>query len=896
MPSRSHDEISHAEQFMNQGEYKEALRIVGELLRREGITANDGLVCLLLEARLHTKLGEFYHALELIDKLQQAIRGQEKQLLKVDLAILQTEIYWRTNRLEEGLLVVQLGEEIIKEMTLKPGIEQEDAILIRKGELLRFKGNLLWYKNHLDQSVDKFLISLEIFKKIGYQRGIADSLHGLGCVYWSKGDLDQALKYTKRGLTIRNQLGNQQDIAWSLVNLGCIYQWKGDLEQALDYTMQCLTIRQGIGNQQEIAHALSNLGVIRLCKGNYDQAFIHCQQSFAICQEINDQRGMAFSLTNLGEICMVRGNLEQSLEFFQQSLEISRTLHNEQTTAYLLISLAIIYQLKGERLLALENYQESLAIYEGIGNDPSKAVILYHLIRLLLEMKDQPLVERYLQELQDIHSRTDNRVINHRYLIAKALSLSASKRGRDKLRAQEILEQVVDDEVADHSLTVAAMVYLSHLLLLELKMTGEGEVLQQVKDLTQQLFNIAESQKSHSILVETLILQSKFSVMEFEVDQAKDLLLKAKGIAADKGLQTLVQTIEKEQEQLVVQLDIWERTVEGKPSRQEQIEATLTEDILERMIRKTFVIFSEQEKRILGEEIPKKKYKIVHLDLLQEKQKIERSAFRIGIAQIGLSESGELLHEFYSEYSPGLFGCREDKINLVRSKLKNIVKEAFHQGIDLLLFPELTIDLGHPQLLDDILQLAQVYQLHMIPGSYHDPKTKRNLSMVISPDGLLWQQEKHIPAMIHFEGERLIEGIDTQTRPRRIIIGNTELGRIAIVICRDFLDMDLRVELKNCEPPIDILINPAFTPVTADFKAAHFDARRSIYAYCFFANVAEFGDSFIFSPEKERIERNIPAGEENLIYKDVDLFQLRSERRKWEIEQKKIKSFIQSTR
>jgi predicted amidohydrolase len=108
--------------------------------------------------------------------------------------------------------------------------------------------------------------------------------------------------------------------------------------------------------------------------------------------------------------------------------------------------------------------------------------------------------------------------------------------------------------------------------------------------------------------------------------------------------------------------------------------------------------------------------------------------------------------------------------------------------------------------------------------------------------------------------------------------------------------MDLRVELKNFEPPIDIVLNPAFTPVTADFKATHFDARRSIYAYCFFANVAEFGDSLIYTPEKDRTERIIPAKEEGLIYKDIDLFKLRSERKKWEKEQKKEKGFIQSTR
>jgi len=103
-------------------------------------------------------------------------------------------------------------------------------------------------------------------------------------------------------------------------------------------------------------------------------------------------------------------------------------------------------------------------------------------------------------------------------------------------------------------------------------------------------------------------------------------------------------------------------------------------------------------------------------------------------------------------------------------------------------------------------------------------------------------------------------------------------------------------ELKNFEPPVDIILNPAFTPVTADFRAAHFDARRSIYAYCFFANIAEFGDSLIYAPEKERIERTIQPKEEDLIYKDIDLFKLRSERKKWEIEQKKERQFIQSTR
>ncbi|MFX0206789.1 MAG: hypothetical protein ACFFDT_12455 [Candidatus Hodarchaeota archaeon] len=64
----------------------------------------------------------------------------------------------------------------------------------------------------------------------------------------------------------------------------------------------------------------------------------------------------------------------------------------------------------------------------------------------------------------------------------------------------------------------------------------------------------------------------------------------------------------------------------------------------------------------------------------------------------------------------------------------------------------------------------------------------------------------------------------------------------------------------------------SFHPVVAYSRTAHFDARRSIYSYCFFANIAEFCESLIYSPEKERIEQRVFPKEEKLIYKDIDIF------------------------
>ncbi len=307
--------------------------------------------------------------------------------------------------------------------------------------------------------------------------------------------------------------------------------------------------------------------------------------------------------------------------------------------------------------------------------------------------------------------------------------------------------------------------------------------------------------------------------------------------------------------------------------------------------------FSDEEKRVAIDRMERKKYLLFYRDLFKEYPKVQKSKCRVGIAQIGISETGDIMNELFETKSSGLLRLREKKIEEIKFKVKNMIEKAHSEGVNILLFPEMSIDLNYSKLFEEISYMTKLYNMYVIPGSYHDQETHRNISMVLGPEGILWEQEKHIPAIISTkEGNRFKEGIEVSSLPRKTIICNTEYGRIVIVICRDFLDMDLRVELKNFEPPIDIILNPAFTPVTADFKAAHFDARRSIYAYSFFANIGEFGESLIYTPEKDRTERIIPAKKENLIFKDIDLFKLRSERTKWEKEQNKEQKYIQSTR
>ena len=379
------------------------------------------------------------------------------------------------------------------------------------------------------------------------------------------------------------------------------------------------------------------------------------------------------------------------------------------------------------------------------------------------------------------------------------------------------------------------------------------------------------------------------------LNSAAELFHKAGYNDKEKEVQERLERVNKEEKILFSALNTINkptvsRSIEGVITPSCPIETSQSPRISEiQQYAEEVIKFLEKDSKI-------KKYEIEYKDLLKEYPKSPRNQCRVGITQIGISNSGDIMNEFYDEKPKGLLTLKEEKVNLIDSKIKEMIEKAHQAGINILLFPEMTVDLKYKQFIDDISNLAKKYEMYIIPGSYHNIEAKSNVSLVVSPDGILWQQEKHIPAIISLEKGKFTEGIETTTLPRKTIVTNTEYGRIAIATCRDFLDMDLRVELKNFEPPIDIILNPAFTPVTADFKAVHFDARRSIYAYTFFANVADYGDSLIYTPEKERVERNVPPKEEGLIYKDVDLFRLRSERKKWEEKKSKEKGFIQSTR
>ncbi len=848
----------------------------------------DQALEVLTQAKALLEKGDYKETLETL----QAFLSQNEfkdPVMYLDALVIMAESSWRCGKFDDGLDSIQKAESLLSSKKLEQA--QDDDILEKKARILSNGGVIYWYRGELEEALGYHQQSLAIREMLEDKKGLSVSFNNIGLVYWVKGDLEQAIEYYKKSLHIYEELNDEHGIATVLNNLANLSSTRGELDQALAYLQRSFDIRNKLPDKLDVARTLINIGVIHRWKGDFDQAIEYYNKSLAIQEHLSIGLDFALALNNLGDVYSLKGDIDIALQFFQRSLLIYDEMGAKEGIALTLSNMGECYARKGNPDNAFELYQRSMLISEDMGNTRLIAVLLSYLVSLALDNNDFNVAKEYLSKLEQIDAQSDSAAINQRFRVSKALLLKKSQRTRDHVIAEEILEKIVEEDVSDHAITTEAMIHLCDLLLLELKTTRAEEVLDKVKDLTQQLVIIAENQASHNLLVETYMLQSKLALIDFEVNEPRRLMTEAKKLADEKGLQRLSQIVQNEIDALQQEFKRWESILEAKPSKEEMVNLTNLDDLLSRMVQKTVETLGVES----STKKDRSKYSLVYQDLLKGSEKSEKSKFRVGLAQLGLSESGDILDELYQEKDDGLIGLREESVELTSTKIKDMVTKAISEGVNVLLFPEMTIDLSFELLAADVENLARKHSIYIIPGSFHDSETRRNVCRVYGPEGILWEQEKHIPAIIHIEGKRFLEKIETSSGPKNTIICNTEYGRIAIAICRDFLDMDLRVELKNSDPPVDLVINPAFTPVTVDFRAAHFDARRSIYAYCFFANVAEFGDSLIYTPEKDRVELTVAKGEEGLIIKDVDLFQLRTERKRWEESRKKM-SFIQSTR
>ncbi|OLS25640.1 MAG: hypothetical protein HeimC3_13880 [Candidatus Heimdallarchaeota archaeon LC_3] len=278
-----------------------------------------------------------------------------------------------------------------------------------------------------------------------------------------------------------------------------------------------------------------------------------------------------------------------------QALEINKKVEDKFDLSQTYSNVGQNYRALGNNTEALKNYEMGLQIGNELFNQARSSSnisgmwslysILYPLISLYLENNNIIQAKNYLQQLEEIdkYLQTQGRgdvVLSLNIRMAKAKIMKFSPRLTEKAAAQQIFQEIIAGKTIFHNYTLEAMFHLCDLYLDELRLSGEKIILKEVKNLLNQVYEIGQTQSRFPVIIESLILQAKLSLLEGEIDRANGLLVQALLLTEEKGLNFLQKKVESEQKNLEQQLEKWKTLYEKNTPIYELIQKTKIDSYL----------------------------------------------------------------------------------------------------------------------------------------------------------------------------------------------------------------------------------------------------------------------------------------------------------------------------
>ena len=292
----------------------------------------------------------------------------------------------------------------------------------------------------------------------------------------------------------------------------------------------------------------------KLTKGS---AYI--QKSISIAEEINAVEEKAFSQSIFAVILCLQGDLDSALEIYQQVLVIAKQYDAKYYIATTLGNIGQINYFKGNYEEALSYYHEALSNYEAVDGRNAIAFVstLFSIITVFIDIGSLEEAINYFKKLVQIAKDSNNVIIKQYCQLAEGIILKQNPRIKEKVKAQELLKELLKDKSLFFDMRVIATLNYCEILIEELKLYRASEVLKQVKSLITGLHENAVKEQNPQLVVQSLLLKTKLLLVEGNLKDVEKILLQAREKAAEIGLTQLENKINHEIETFHDELNKW---------------------------------------------------------------------------------------------------------------------------------------------------------------------------------------------------------------------------------------------------------------------------------------------------------------------------------------------------
>ncbi|MGB5911207.1 MAG: tetratricopeptide repeat protein, partial [Promethearchaeia archaeon] len=317
------EELLQVKLLKEEGKFIEALKIIKEIEKNEGITSQDQLSNNIIKCTLRNKLGFHEDALKLAKKAYKDAEKLGTPIQLIDISIEMAEAFMYLERYNESLEVIMKCEKFFKTITLETTIEHnriESAIALIKGYIKVDN----YFEPDLELSLKYLKYGLTLQKKLGNKHEIARFYQYIGFNYYCQGDWDLTLKYYNKALALEEN-GFNVFLTWLLFHRGNLYNQKGELDHALNYYKRGLELSEKLNSGKiNIAYFLNVIGNIYYRKDDFDQALIFSEQGLTLYRQVGHNIPFLASFMNiLLRINISKNEISQAEEYLQQIKKIS---------------------------------------------------------------------------------------------------------------------------------------------------------------------------------------------------------------------------------------------------------------------------------------------------------------------------------------------------------------------------------------------------------------------------------------------------------------------------------------------------------------------------------------------------------------------------------------------
>ncbi len=295
--------------------------------------------------------------------------------------------YFSIPRYDEALKSVQESLDIKKRLGLKKGI----------AESLDMMATIQDLTGKSDVALKNYTEALSLMRELGDKQGTADVLTDTGAFRLEHGKYDEALKLFKESLQLQIDLHNDSSQGMVLTNIGNTYVAKGDFDNGRTYFEQSLQVREKLKVPGDIADTLHNLAETSVKNGRFDQAQEQYLKALELRRNAGDQKGAALESSGLGTLFADQGRYgaavsaeQDALKGFQESKEkgfmateilldygnaLALAGRSDEAAKYLSDALSSAREQKSQPQIATAiSYQADNALYRG---DMKTAASLY---------------------------------------------------------------------------------------------------------------------------------------------------------------------------------------------------------------------------------------------------------------------------------------------------------------------------------------------------------------------------------------------------------------------------------------------------------------------------------------------------------------------------------------